>query len=233
MEVYYWSLGEIGVIWVVLDDFCAGKLTIFGAFLSILNVILDHFCSISVYLQALSSQFHTYIFLIKKRPDLSLKIGPFLGIFFKWQSLYSSKIGLFSNLTWSRVNIGIFLWFLYSPWIFSNRSNYSSFAALDIWSCKIYVYFTDSSLDGLQLSQVMYWLHIRMPRISIRKLFVYLLAIASCVLLALNIQQRATGLFTSSLTPSGPSGPPATEKEAKKALDGKHLQMELVSRTFI
>ena len=45
-----------------------------------------------------------------------------------------------------------------------------------------------------------------MPRVSIRKLFVYFLAIASCILLALNIQQRATGLFTSSLTPSG-SGP--------------------------
>ena len=46
----------------------------------------------------------------------------------------------------------------------------------------------------------------KMPRVSIRKLFVYFLAIASCILLALNIQQRATGLFTSSLTPSG-SGP--------------------------
>ena len=70
-----------------------------------------------------------------------------------------------------------------------------------------------------------------MPRISIRKLFVYLLAIASCVLLALNIQQRATGLFTSSLTPTGPSGPPppsapAQDKEEakpKKALDGKNF----------
>ena len=70
----------------------------------------------------------------------------------------------------------------------------------------------------------------KMPRISIRKLFVYLLAIASCVLLALNIQQRATGLFTSSLTPSGPSGPPPPSAPAldpkelgkpKKALDGK------------
>ena len=46
-----------------------------------------------------------------------------------------------------------------------------------------------------------------MPRVSIRKLFVYFLAVASCILLALNIQQRATGLFTSSLTPSGPTGP--------------------------
>ena len=85
-----------------------------------------------------------------------------------------------------------------------------------------------------------------MPRVSIRKLFVYLLAIASCVLLALNIQQRATGLFTSSLTPSGsgPTGPsapppgpqpaplvikqtpeekvkPKKEVKPKKKLDGK------------
>lgn len=69
-----------------------------------------------------------------------------------------------------------------------------------------------------------------MPRVSIRKLFVYLLAVASCVLLALNIQQRATGLFTSSLTPTGPSGPPApaaqgssTGGSTKKALDGSDL----------
>ena len=55
-----------------------------------------------------------------------------------------------------------------------------------------------------------------MPRVSIRKLFVYLLAVASCVLLALNIQQRATGLFTSSLTPSGPSGPPAAPASSIK-----------------
>ena len=74
-----------------------------------------------------------------------------------------------------------------------------------------------------------------MPRISIRKLFVYLLAIASCVLLALNIQQRATGLFTSSLTPTGPSGPPPPSAPAldpkdqgppKKALDGKLISKE-------
>ena len=81
-----------------------------------------------------------------------------------------------------------------------------------------------------------------MPRVSIRKLFVYLLAIASCVLLALNIQQRATGLFTSSLTPTGPgpSGPsvpppgpqpvplfqskaPEEEIKPKKKLDGKNV----------
>jgi len=81
-----------------------------------------------------------------------------------------------------------------------------------------------------------------MPRVSIRKLFVYLLAIASCVLLALNIQQRASGLFTSSLTPTGPgsSGPsapppgpqpvhlplnkvPEEEIQPKKKLDGTVL----------
>ena len=85
-----------------------------------------------------------------------------------------------------------------------------------------------------------------MPRVSIRKLFVYLLAIASCVLLALNIQQRATGLFTSSLTPTGagPSGPPAPlpglqpvaspqsktppeEIKPKKKLDGKKIWLFL------
>ena len=83
-----------------------------------------------------------------------------------------------------------------------------------------------------------------MPRVSIRKLFVYLLAIASCVLLALNIQQRASGLFTSSLTPTGPgsSGPSAPppgpqpvhlpqnkvseeEIQPKKKLDGKKISI--------
>ena len=38
-----------------------------------------------------------------------------------------------------------------------------------------------------------------MPRLSIRKVFLYVLAVASCLLLALNIQQRTVGLFTSSL----------------------------------
>ena len=80
-----------------------------------------------------------------------------------------------------------------------------------------------------------------MPRISIRKLFVYLLAIASCVLLALNIQQRATGLFTSSLTPTGPSGPPPPSAPAldpkdlgppKKALDGKLIFKKKRVRIF-
>ena len=48
-----------------------------------------------------------------------------------------------------------------------------------------------------------------MPRVSIRKLFIYFLAVASCVLLALNIQQRTVGLFS---TPAGgfPSGPGLT-----------------------
>ena len=88
-----------------------------------------------------------------------------------------------------------------------------------------------------------------MPRVSIRKLFVYLLAVASCILLALNIQQRATGLFTSSLTPSdpGPAGPsvppsgpqhqpvPIAERKTpeveikpvkpKKKLDGKTISI--------
>ena len=62
-----------------------------------------------------------------------------------------------------------------------------------------------------------------MPRLSIRKLFLYVLAVASCLLLALNIHQRTIGLFTSNLPggrsrlfggrhvdgksyPSGPSG---------------------------
>jgi hypothetical protein len=34
-----------------------------------------------------------------------------------------------------------------------------------------------------------------MPRLSIRKLFLYVLAVASCLLLALNIHQRTIGLF--------------------------------------
>ena len=37
-----------------------------------------------------------------------------------------------------------------------------------------------------------------MPRVSIRKLFIYFLAVASCVLLALNIQQRTVGMFSTS-----------------------------------
>ena len=62
-----------------------------------------------------------------------------------------------------------------------------------------------------------------MPRLSIRKLFLYVLAVASCLLLALNIQQRTVGLFSSHIPggrsrvfakhgderanrPSGPSG---------------------------
>jgi hypothetical protein len=57
----------------------------------------------------------------------------------------------------------------------------------------------------------------KMPRVSIRKLFIYLLAIASCVLLALNIHQRASGLFTSSLTPTGPSGPPGLSSSESRS----------------
>ena len=38
--------------------------------------------------------------------------------------------------------------------------------------------------------------NVNMPRLSIRKLFIYLLAVASCLLLALNIHQRTVGLFT-------------------------------------
>jgi len=34
-----------------------------------------------------------------------------------------------------------------------------------------------------------------MPRVSIRKLFIYFLAVASLLLLAINIQQRTIGLF--------------------------------------
>ncbi len=49
-----------------------------------------------------------------------------------------------------------------------------------------------------------------MPRVSIRKLFVYLLAVASCILLALNIHQRVTGIFTSPLEPPTGSGPGAS-----------------------
>ena len=62
-----------------------------------------------------------------------------------------------------------------------------------------------------------------MPRLSVRKLFLYVLAVSSCLLLALNIHQRTIGLFTSNLPggrsrlfggkhvdgksyPSGPSG---------------------------
>ena len=43
-----------------------------------------------------------------------------------------------------------------------------------------------------------------MPRLSIRKLFLYVLAVASCLLLALNIHQRTIGLFTSNI-PGGRS----------------------------
>ena len=45
-----------------------------------------------------------------------------------------------------------------------------------------------------------------MPRVSIRKLFNYFLAVAACILLALNIQQRTVGgLFSpSGVFPSGP-----------------------------
>jgi hypothetical protein len=45
-----------------------------------------------------------------------------------------------------------------------------------------------------------------MPRVSIRKLFIYFLAVASCILLALNIQQRTVGLFSPAAGgfPSGP-----------------------------
>ena len=62
-----------------------------------------------------------------------------------------------------------------------------------------------------------------MPRVSIRKIFLYFLAVSSCLLLALNIHQRTIGIFTSNIPggrsrlfgkhadgrpndPSGPSG---------------------------
>ena len=85
-----------------------------------------------------------------------------------------------------------------------------------------------------------------MPRVSIRKLFVCFFGISSCLLLALNVQQRATGLFTSSLTPTGPSGPPAPAfmikpaeyvGKPRKKLDGKNIfsylrSMELEKSRF-
>ena len=73
-----------------------------------------------------------------------------------------------------------------------------------------------------------------MPRVSIRKLFIYFLAVASCVLLALNIQQRTVGMFSTSgggfpsapgltggrfpISGPGPSGagPKSVEEEVAK-----------------
>ena len=80
-----------------------------------------------------------------------------------------------------------------------------------------------------------------MPRVSIRKLFIYFLAVASCLLLAINIQQRTVGMFstggggfpsapgglTGGRAPSGPgpsgSGPRSAEEELAKPVEDQGL----------
>ena len=58
-----------------------------------------------------------------------------------------------------------------------------------------------------------------MPRVSIRKLFIYFLAVASCLLLAINIQQRTVGMFS---TGGGgfPSAPGLTGTRIGLSLSG-------------
>ena len=53
-----------------------------------------------------------------------------------------------------------------------------------------------------------------MPRLSIRKLFLYVLAVASCLLLALNIHQRTIGLFNFNI-------PGSRSRQLGKHTDGK------------
>ena len=49
-------------------------------------------------------------------------------------------------------------------------------------------------------------IEMRFIRLSIRKVFIYFLAVTSCILLALNIHQRTLGLFTSNIHSGFPSG---------------------------
>ena len=84
-----------------------------------------------------------------------------------------------------------------------------------------------------------------MPRLSIRKLFLYVLAVASCLLLALNIHQRTIGLFNFNIPgtrsrqfgkhtdgkrndPSGPSGLRGLSENSVNRHEGNQRELNTI-----